>query len=45
MTASIMVTPNAGSDMADFFDFGEAAMPDVQQDYDLDVSAAQPNQE
>jgi hypothetical protein len=26
-----MATPNAASDMADFFDFGEAAMPDVPQ--------------
>ncbi|KAH9864023.1 hypothetical protein J1614_009956 [Plenodomus biglobosus] len=39
-----MATPNRGSDMADFFDFGEAAMPDVQQDADFDLSALQ-NQE
>ncbi|KAH7383300.1 hypothetical protein BKA66DRAFT_417892 [Pyrenochaeta sp. MPI-SDFR-AT-0127] len=27
-----MATPNAASDMADFFDFGEAAMPDVPKE-------------
>lgn len=26
-----MATPNVASDMADFFDFGEAAMPDGPQ--------------
>lgn len=30
-----MASPNAASDMADFFDFGEAAMPDVSQEANL----------
>ncbi|KAF2849853.1 hypothetical protein T440DRAFT_398322 [Plenodomus tracheiphilus IPT5] len=39
-----MATPNPGADMTDFFDFGEAAMPDSQQDTEFDLSALQ-NQE
>ena len=38
-----MATPTTASDMADFFDFGEAAMPEVPQDVFIDVPTAQTN--
>ena len=36
--SAIMATPSAAFDMADFVDFGEAGMPDVSQEIDLNVS-------
>lgn len=36
-----MTTPSAASDMADFFDFAEAAIPDPQQGIVLDLSPFQ----
>jgi hypothetical protein len=38
-----MATPNVATDMAQFFDFGEAAMPDVPQEAVQNAQAAEPS--
>jgi hypothetical protein len=35
---TIMATPSAAFDMADFVDFGESGMPNVSQEINFDVS-------